>query len=571
MAALCSMSASGTLEFGGSEVAAAPTEQEIESAIRRGVVYLKSRNPRYATGGDGLVAYALLSAGTPLDDPVVQGLIDRIKAKVRKGAYTPGAHHFYEAGLDLMALGKADSELYRDEIEAVARYIIDGQLETGAWFYPHRPPQPGDTSITQYAALGLWAASRAGIEVSPNVWSNLSRWLIETQFQDGSFTYHPPRARPGSMPTMTVAALGSQYIARLHLTGAGAPVIRPEHVDGDAGRGAGVVEEKKKFGVLEEIGLDRPVESIVIGNGANRGRRTGRTSIQQIDESIARGLEWLAANYSPDMRDMTWKLYYLYALERMAALGDIADIGGNNWYADGSTFLLRTQRDEGHWSGRRDPSVGTSFALLFLSRATSRLLNRGGPGPTVGGGLLAGGRGLPENLSEVQLQGSEIKVQQLSGPIGALLAELENPQSVQVEQAQAGFVEQVQLGDREELIGQKERLLELLDDPRAEVRRTAVWALGRSGDIALIPHLIVALQDPAVSVMVEARNALCWISRQPGGLGLPHSPLDSVPLVADEGARRSAIELWRADAVARWRQWYSQVRPYNQRDRLDDR
>jgi hypothetical protein len=79
--------------------------------------------------------------------------------------------------------------------------------------------------------------------------------------------------------------------------------------------------------------------------------------------------------------------------------------------------------------------------------------------------------------------------------------------------------------------------------------------------------------------MVEARNALCVLSRRPAGFGLADSPVAGLaedagtagfkPLtVAGEAERKSAIEQWQKEAVRNWQQWYLKYRPYEERDNL---
>src|SRR5690606_12449199 len=130
-------------------------------------------------------------------------------------------------------------------------------------------------------------------------------------------------------------------------------------------------------------------------------------------------------------------------------------------------------------------------------------LNRAKPGAPINGGLLAGGRGLPENLNEVQVADGKIKARQISGPIDELLAALEKVDDAPfgVESVQEAIVEQIQVGDRDKLVGQIDRLRKLAKDPRAGVRRTALWALGRSRDLTVASLLLKGLTDLDVGAM----------------------------------------------------------------------
>ena len=118
------------------------------------------------------------------------------------------------------------------------------------------------------------------------------------------------------------------------------------------------------------------------------------------------------------------------------------------------------------------------------------------------------------------------------------------------------------------LIEQKDRLRRLVDDPRVEVRRTAVWALGRTADLRLTPYLIRALRDPDLSVVVEARNSLCALSRLTRGQGMPASPLAGVSEDATADERAEAIQQWRNETRRRWEKWYLESRAWPERDDL---
>src|SRR5207247_2484719 len=108
-------------------------------------------------------------------------------------------------------------------------YLISAQRPGGEWDYPN--PSFGDTSITQYAILGLWEAVRSGVTVPKKVWDKAAGWHVSRQLRDGSFTYHPSDRGPdiqipgmGGTHSMTAAGTASLLVCRLHLYhGAGDP------------------------------------------------------------------------------------------------------------------------------------------------------------------------------------------------------------------------------------------------------------------------------------------------------------------------------------------------------------
>ena len=75
--------------------------------------------------------------------------------------------------------------------------------------------------MTQYGCLGLWAATRAGIDVPNEVWDRVMEWHFKLKLPDGGFAYTPGTTlglgKGQSTLNMTSAAIGSMSIAALHL------------------------------------------------------------------------------------------------------------------------------------------------------------------------------------------------------------------------------------------------------------------------------------------------------------------------------------------------------------------
>ncbi len=185
-----------------------------------------------------------------------------------------------------------------------------------------------------------------------------------------------------------------------------------------------------------------------------------------------------------------------------------------------------------------------------------------------GAGLLTGGRGLPEDLSQAEFDGGKIKERKMEGPLDELLSELSKLDPDNFEAAQAAIIEKVQLGNREELLGQMDQIRKLITHSNPDARRTAVWALGRSGDLRDANLLINALQDNNVDVLVEAYNALCYLSRRITGVGLPSNPLEDLPANPSQAQIDAAVNRWRDEATKRWTAWYLRIRPYEEKNDL---
>ena len=478
-----------------------------------------------------------------------------------------------------MLLAEVDAEKYRPQIQAVADYLIEVRLPIGVWSY-RNPDVPGDTSVTQYGCLGLWAATRAGIDVPNEVWDRVMEWHFQTQLPDGGFAYTPGTTlglgKGQSTLNMTSAAIGSMSIAALHLF--------PEQMENSlqlaqqsltrASVSTNQESTGPKFGVLEKgtsTDASDPVSGGEIRRAKPRGPYRARSAFAEYQKRTDRAIEWLTGHFEtytvhgPEM-------YYYYSLERMGALTGVQQLGEHDWYHECADYLLERQLSDGSWDlDQSDRSnhyvVGTSFGILFLAQTTAKLLNQLPVGSAIGGGLLAGGRGLPDDLKQVDLVKGDVKTREPAGPLDELLRDLSRAGGDDLFKVQEEIVEKIQLGDRSELIGQTEKLVSLVDHPHPQVRRTAMWALGRSDDLKLVRHAIAAIiDDPDIDVLVEAHAALCWFSRRPDGFGLADNPVALLaPDVSDE-ERENTINQWRKQAVRAWGEWYLRVCPYEERN-----
>ena len=524
-------------------------EAQIKSAIDRASQMLLTKLVTQSDGEAAIATVALLKSGMKPDNPQIKAVIDRLGTRITRVAFTPQQHHVYEAGVSLLALANADPKKHRAKIEVLAKYLIANQGPHGQWHYPGS--LDGDTSISQYAILGLWEATRSGVAVPAEVWDRAAAWHIRTQQQDGGFGYHPDINRGGgmaSMHSMTVAGIGSLRIARRHLYPNARERVAVESAAKKVNRSG------KRYGILEPVYREEESEasSEEVRISARNASYIPTVKLAQIDEAVERGVNWMTTNFTVT-RPSGYPIYYLYGLERGATLAEIQTFGIHDWYEEGAAHLVATQTPSHGWTDGSGEVPATAFGILFLTRATSKMVRHVVPRVEVGAGVLVGGRGLPDQLDSAKLNDGKIKGTQKKSPLDELLAQLENPQLPLLESTQADIVEQVLTGKREELIGQVDRLKKLARHKEPDVRRTALWALGRSDDLRLAPLLIQGLKDPDVDVYVEARNALRCLSRQVEDFGAKEEPLDAVT---------------RERELVKWRDWYKSIRAYDERDDL---
>ena len=303
---------------------------DVNESIDRGVRWLLG-----SQAGDGswfgdrpgrtaLALYALLKSGVDPQSEPVQRAIAFLA--------THEAVQTYDVAILAQALTTLQEPEYQEWIEVLAQRLVSWQLDTGEWSYPGGD---GDLSNTQYAALGLWVAGKTGLTFPADLWRQLFDALQRYVDRQGGFGYS--KDDRNATLSMTAAGVGTLAICAWGLGAAGELPMRTR---------------------------------------------------KQIERAEERGLEWLAERFEEAVSPGRgpWPYYRLYGIERVGGLLGVEQIDGRDWYQEGAARLLAAQNEDGSWSegpranrrpgadqGASDPwvDVNTSFALLFLRRATS--------------------------------------------------------------------------------------------------------------------------------------------------------------------------------------------------------
>jgi hypothetical protein len=193
--------------------------------------------------------------------------------------------------------------------------------------YPDLVEPRTDNSNTQLAILGLLTAEVHDVPIERTM------ALIDWRFRNSITEKLGWNYRPNwpTTPAMTAAAL--MGLALKH----GLLLPNPR----DRGRHITVRDPliQRAFLTLDHL-LDRYIE----------GFYTRRTKLEKLD------------------------LYCLWTVERVAVLYNLRRVGAIEWYPEGVKLLLPLQLEDGSWGPGGttcldEPTVSTSFALLFLKRS----------------------------------------------------------------------------------------------------------------------------------------------------------------------------------------------------------
>ncbi len=289
----------------------------------------------YPTGPTALATLALLNVGMTPQDLPIQKALEFLRSQ-RPPTKT------YEAGLQLMVFAAAkDGHRDRARMVTIVSDLETGQDSTsanrGGWYYDLRPGTASfDHSNSQYAVLGLREAAFAGIPTSRKSWELIREHWTKTQEADGGWSYSAGGG--SSSGSMSVAGIASLVMADSML----------------------------------------PDDSDVGANGLPNCCREEPRS-----EALERSLNWLRARFAVghNIGDgaIGGVLYYLYGLERAGRLSGQRFMGNHDWFREGAKFLINGQGGNGNWSrlegaGDGDNVIGTSFALLFLSKGMAPVL-----------------------------------------------------------------------------------------------------------------------------------------------------------------------------------------------------
>jgi hypothetical protein len=187
-----------------------------------------------------------------------------------------------------------------------------------------------DNSNTQFAILGLWAAQRHGVPMERSLRLIVNRFRT-SQGAEGGWAYGYAKGGAGSAPAMSCAGL---------------------------------------------IGL-----AVGYGLASNAKAKPGAPKQQVPDKLLLRGFRYLVKQIGDPtgkMHDVAIKkeynFYFLWSVERVGVLYNLATIGRKDWYRWGAEILVANQVQDGSWPKGGEypgdsPVINSCFALLFLRGA----------------------------------------------------------------------------------------------------------------------------------------------------------------------------------------------------------
>jgi len=516
-----------------------PESPEVVEMVEKALEFLENSDHNQL-GGTCLIGLAAYKGGRGKGDAKVQEALARCAKAAQASSF---GDHIYNQAIAIIFLCEVDPDGHRAEINTFLAEMMRHQKPQGGFGY--LSTKPGDTSQSQYAALAMWSAQRNGIAVPVESIEKLCNWLLRTQDRSGTFVYHPPLystrttvqtdrgqgkySKTASLAShsLTAAGVGTLYVCAdmLGLTPAPADAVQTSELPPGLRRAGEKEEEKKK--------PERP-----------RGPISKNVPGDILRAAMYDGKMWLEDNFT--VEPSNWEYYYLYAIERYQAFREVAENDTNeepDWYNQGVDRLRKTQSPEGSWDSKSlsGPVCDTAFGVLFLLRSTRMSIHK----QTISEAALRGGRGLPEDTSDVRLRGGQVVGVPVARTVNDLIGLLEDAEGTDLDRA-IEFPESLLVsGDESTRAQNAARLRAWVSHPSYKVRMAAMQALGRMRDMDNVPVLIYGLTDPDGRVVQAARDGLRFVSRKISGFELPDEPTPE------------QLEAERSQ----WKGWYLSIRP----------
>ncbi len=387
-------------------------QAKVDRTIDRAVEFLKStqtdegdwqgkmyKDGRFPVGQCALPAYALLEAGVPANDPVIQKAAEYLRPKVLTTGFT------YEISLAILFFDRLGDPKDKNTIRTLALRLIAGQHQTGGWSYRcpillEKNEQPLMNTLDKLSKR-MKGKDRAhdnalqGFEVPPAL-----QPLTVFQRAETLLWREPPVTKAAwdeaikrvSLVGMTdnsntqLAMLGLWTAQRQSLAVEPTFAILVERFERSHGCPSGVwgyaLDQEAGSRSMICVGL----MALAIGRGLKLPSAGSSTHVAK-DVHVLKGLAALRRHIGQPAGEVSkrvpfYDVYFLWSLERVAMLYNLPTIGEKDWYRLGMESLLANQSKGGGWTGRSPypewkgnknydykATLTTAFALLFLKRS----------------------------------------------------------------------------------------------------------------------------------------------------------------------------------------------------------
>lgn len=579
---------------------------KVDEAVKRGVAFLNGfhgagANPgQHGNGSIALSGMALLAAGVKDTDPTVTGIANHLRPQVFTDSKT------YNVALMLLFFDKLGKPADEGLIQLLGVKLLSGQNGVGGWGYETWSAGPldggqwvaafrnwkpdgrmhpevanlyratrlanraagaggigiDDNSNTQFALIAMWVAGKHGVPIRESAALIDLRFLRTQDPQSGGWGYN---GSMGATPSMTCAGLlglavgfGSRQ-TDTQLETDKPPPSKKDDDDDPFNKPPSPGGDKKGE---EEKPVGDPLQ--------NRRKAIIDRGLLQLG-AILKGTPAPTSGVTNTSHGGPSDLYFYWSVERVGVAYGIDRIGGVDWYEWGAPSLLQSQSPNGSWGGSYGEEVGTSFAILFLTRAnfavdlSAKLKNKFGSelrgGHSIMKAIPFAEQKTPERkagepppkisgIREVSLADklSDALVASIDRDFADKLKEYQGAKGEQYTVAIAFALNQLEKDNKKKaraaLVNRlvrmsPESLRKYMTVNSPELRRATCLACASKDDKTHIPDLVSRINDPDDDVAQAARAGLRSLAGE------------------DYGPTPGAGEEEKQAALSKWRFWIS--------------
>jgi hypothetical protein len=387
-------------------------QDKIDKAIDRGVEFLKGaqndkggwkwgmyRDGRFQAAQCALPAYALLEAGVPANDAVIQKAAEYLRPRANATDFT------YEISLILLFFDRLGDAKDEKLMRTLAARLIAGQHHTGGWSYrcPILDDKDEQSILRLSEQIGKEMKGKGqrreqalrGVEIPLPLRElpicRAAAELIGSEPPASKSTIVDSAARFSAVGrtdnSNTQFAMLGLWAAQRH----GVPVEPTFEIMTARFERSHLYPSGLWGYTLDEEGGSRSMicvglMGLAIGRGLQLGTPGSAAGLKK-DVHVLKGLAALSRRIPRPTGRMDRivpfiDLYFLWSVERVAMLYDLPAIGDKDWYRWGAEALVTNQVKGGWWTGMSTQpewtgkknydyraALSTAFALLFLKRS----------------------------------------------------------------------------------------------------------------------------------------------------------------------------------------------------------
>lgn len=327
-----------------------------------------------------LVVTALIEAGTPPEAVPLVTALDVLRAMPLRKTYSVACYLFALESIRRHARSwtaegsqQAVGSWVDEHTRRAAAWLLKARIPGGGWAYTDSAStaSTSDFSNTQFAALGLYTAARAGVRIRETVYRELAESFRTALVVEPTAFACELTSSASFESILGLSKAPSPRRLRVHPGGWG--YRKGSYKRGGASVAADLPGRRgglAPYPAMTAAGASTLTVTLrALGTATPLLDRPRRAETRRWHDTLLAACAWISRHFDHFLVDDRDLCYRLYSLEKLGDLAGIETFNRNDWYRRGAACLLQRQHPDGSFGSY----VDTSLALLFLTRSTRAL------------------------------------------------------------------------------------------------------------------------------------------------------------------------------------------------------